>query len=324
VAYVSAMLRHDEADAADEALEKLIKLRGQDDLAVLSLKAQVMHRRGEAKEAVALLKGYAVKRGQSFGQVAAVLEGLKEFAAAEEMYRRHAEKSPNPTAALAYAGFLGRQKRSREAIELCSKAWGKAPAELVADTCLSILEVAEDAEPLLAGVDKQLRQALSKEPKSVALRVACANLRVLQARYDEAERLYREVIAEDRSNFLARNNLAWLLASREGRAPEAQKLIEEALAAGGPQALLLDTQALVFLAAGKPKEAVKLLEELVRDSPREATYLFHLAQAHAANDNRSAARESLRRAERAGLAPASLHPIEKKGYDRLRKALGQM
>ena len=127
VAYVSAMLRHGELDEAEQALGQLEKTIPET-LAFLSLKAQVWHRQGKEKEAVALLRGYANKRGQGFGQVAVVLEELKEYQAAKQMYEKHGEKAPNPTARLAYAGFLGRRGRFKEAYRRVRARLGEVSA----------------------------------------------------------------------------------------------------------------------------------------------------------------------------------------------------
>jgi predicted Zn-dependent protease len=87
----------------------------------------------------------------------------------------------------------------------------------------------------------------------------------------------------------------------------------------GPQPTLLDTQALVFLRAGKIKEAIRLLEDLVVESPKERGYHFHLAQAHLANGNRPDAKRSFEQAGRLGLTKGTLHPLEQQGYEQLRQ-----
>jgi predicted Zn-dependent protease len=319
VAYAAAMLRNGEPDEAEEALKK-VDMAAADNLAVVALRAQLLHRRDKAAEAVALLRGHVMKQDKSYGQVAALLESLKETRAAEEMYRRHAEKSPNPAAQLALAGFLGRQKRAAEALDICERAWGKAPTATVADTCLLILERAD--ERVWDRVDRQLQAALRKEPKSADLRLALAHLRLVQAQYAEAERLYRELIRETRDNLLARNNLAWMLAAQKDRGEDALRLIEEAIRIGGPQPFLLDTKAVAFITARKTKEAIAILDGLVKESPKEATYHLHLAQAHAADKNKRAALLSLKLAQDAGVDPDALHPLERQAYARLLRDLG--
>ncbi len=323
VAFIAALLRHDEVDEAATALEPLEKFRGAaDTLAVVSLKAQVRHRQGKKEEAVRLLTEHAAKNGQAYGLVATVLENLKEPEAAEKMFKRHAEKSSNPAAPLAYADFLGRQKRFAAALDVCRPAWGKNSAPLVANTCMRILQASGDDKEVQAAVEAQFLAALMKEPSSVLLRLALANLRVVQRRYEDAENVYLTLIAENADNYLARNNFAWLLACQKKQLGEARKLIEEAISRAGPRALLLDTKALVCLAEGKPKDAVSLLEGVVAEAPTSATYHFHLAQARLADGNRVGAKRSLLQAQEAGLKAGGLHPLERPGYESLLRNLG--
>jgi Tfp pilus assembly protein PilF len=238
------------------------------------------------------------------------------------MYRQHAEKAANPAAGLAYAAFLGRQNRFTAALDICRGAWSKVPPAQVANACLSILELAAQNKEVQAEVDRQFQAALKKDPRSVVLRLSVANLRVLQRQYADAEEIFRRLIAESKRNALARNNYAWLLACQKERASEARQLIDEAVATAGPLALLLDTKALVCLAEDKPKEAVALLEKVVAEAPKEATYHFHLAQARLADGNHVGARRAVLEAQRVGLKASSLHPLERPGYERLKRALG--
>jgi tetratricopeptide (TPR) repeat protein len=326
MAYISAMLRHDEVEEAELALEQLEKVPSMvGTLPLISLQAQVLHRQGKEKEkkAVQILQDHARTYRQTFAQVALVLEGLKEHQAAEQMYKACAEKSTRPADTLAYASFLRRQKRYEEALDVCEGAWAKCPVEMVANACLGILEASASDQKVQARVDRQFQVALKKNAESVALRHAIANLCVLQRRYDDAEATYRELIARDPRNILARNNLAWMLACQKKRLPDAGKLIAEALDLAGPKETLLDTQALVFLAGGKTKEAILLLKEVAKASDVPG-YHFHLAQAYLADGNRPAAALSLVKARRAGFKGANLHALERPGYDQLVRALPRL
>jgi predicted Zn-dependent protease len=321
--YVSALLRHGEVEEAARALNQLEKVpAAAATLAFVSLKAQVWHRQGKEKEAVNLLIEHATKRGQVFSQVAVILEELKEYKAAEQMYKMQGEKSPNPAALVAFAGFLGRQKRYDEALDVCERAWGKAPAGAIANTCLHLVEATEDNKRVQNRVESQFQAALKKDPRSILLRLSIANLRVLQRQYEAAEQIYRELIREGPGNVLARNNLAWLLACQKKRIPDALTLMEEAIARAGPQATLLDTEALVFLEAGKVQEAVKILEALVVEAPQQPSYYFHLAQAHSANRNRQDAKRALLKAHSLGLKENTLHPLERQAFAQLLRDLG--
>jgi predicted Zn-dependent protease len=328
IAYVSAMLRHDGLDEAEGALDELKKLqpaKGTGALALVLLQAQVMYRRGKEKEAVALLRDYAKQHDQGFGELGLILERLKEYRAAEDMYKLHEQKSPNKTALLAYAAFLGRQKRFAEALDVCERAWAKAPAGVVVSTCLSLLEQAREDRAVQARVERQFLSALQKDPRSVLLRHALANLHVLQARYADAEDVYAKLIRESPGEVGARNNLAWLLACQKKRLKDALGLIRQAVSRAGPRPTLQDTLAFVLLQDGQAKEAAGILEALVKEAPQQATYQFHLAQAFRAEGRRDDARTVWRKAHAAavGLKQSTLHPLERPAYDQLKREFGE-
>jgi predicted Zn-dependent protease len=197
----------------------------------------------------------------------------------------------------------------------------KVPPEAVASACLNLLQADDKSKAVQSRVDRQFAAAVHKHPRSVLLRHALANLRVLQGQYEAAEKVYRDLIRDDPGNVLARNNLAWLLVCQKKRIPDALTLMEEAIARAGPQPTLLDTQALVFLEAGKTKEAVRLFESLVFESPEKPGYYFHLAQAHTANHDRQDARRALMRALSLGLKEKTLHPLERPALEQLLRDL---
>src|SRR5262249_30711997 len=121
-------------------------------------------------------------------------------------------------------------------------------------------------------------------------------------------------------NAVALNNLAYLLAMKEGETAEALGLVERALEQAGPQAELLDTRAVVRLAAKEPSLAVKDLQQALAQAPSAALY-FHLAQAHHAAGDWPAATEALRQGTRAGLRETDLHPLERPALARLTRQL---
>jgi Flp pilus assembly protein TadD len=130
-----------------------------------------------------------------------------------------------------------------------------------------------------------------------------------RGRYSDSESLYRQVLKVEPSNYVALNNLAWLIVQRTGNGGEALPMIETAVHGIGRRADLLDTRGLVYLALGKNEQAVADLKESTADVPTP-TRLFHLARAlHQAHD-RDGAVKALHQAKEIGLQPARLHPIE--------------
>jgi tetratricopeptide (TPR) repeat protein len=148
--------------------------------------------------------------------------------------------------------------------------------------------------------------------------VHLAVLRNLQGRYPEAEALYRKVAAgaDPKAAAMALNNLAWLLALKDGKTAEALELVKRAMEQVGPEPGLLDTRAVVYLKMGQGDQAVKDLEAALADREMPSAY-FHLAQAHQLAGNRFAAAVAWRKAAALGLTADGLDPLERAAYDQL-------
>jgi tetratricopeptide (TPR) repeat protein len=320
--HARSMLRHDELAEAEQALANLKKVDPGGAVTV-EIQARVLSKQGKGKEAVTLLKHHAQGRGVDIATVAALLEQLGEKDAAEEMYREHAGRAAGPAGILVLVGYLGRQKRLREALDASEPAWRTCPPEAVAQACLEAVAVAPGDRRQEERVDRWLTAALAKNPGSPQLTAALGHLRSLQGRDHEAERIYREALRRDSRDAVALNALAWLLALRGGRGAEALDLVQRAFQVIGPHSDLLDTQAVAHLSLGQGERAVSILQDVVTEDPSRAASYFHLAQAHETLKDHQAAAQALRRAQAAGLKVSDLHPLEHPAYERLRRVLGQ-
>jgi tetratricopeptide (TPR) repeat protein len=310
-----SMLRHGQPEAAAEALARLEKT-APDGVETQEINARVLHSQGKREEAVKILQGLASDKRANLAGVAGVLEELNEPEAAESMYRKLVDRSERPTDVLLLIGYLGRRKRIREALDLGERTWGKCPPEAVAEACLLVLEEAPEDRASQDRVARQFEAILAKVPKSPALLAALGHLRALQGRYDDAEAIYRQALASNDRDALAMNNLAWLLALQKRDTGEALTLVEKALDIVGANAALLDTQALVHLSRGQSEQAITILQEVTAERRTGVSY-FHLAQAYQLSGNRTAATQTMRLAETAGLTRAKLHPLERPAYESL-------
>jgi tetratricopeptide (TPR) repeat protein len=326
--YVRRLLQRGEAPAAGPWLAELEKADPQA-LRTLELKARVLKARGEDAEAVAVLKELAHKKPADTGSVAMLLDRLSQEPDAKDSYRKAAEEAylqsvaqeRKPEGLLAFAEFLGRQRRLAEALDRCEEAMQKGPTAPALAVAVGALRAGPAAEEQQARVQRWLREALDKAPDSAALRVPLADLYDLQGRYPEAAAVYRQILQRNERHLLALNNLAWLLAFQDGKAPEALTFINRAIEIAGPSPELLDTHAVVALANGNSEVAIAELQEAVAAAPTATKYL-HLAQAYGAARNRTAAVENVRKAQAAGLDTGHLHPFDRKVYEQLRGDLG--
>jgi tetratricopeptide (TPR) repeat protein len=314
------LLLKGDPDGAQPWLERLEALEPRA-YRTVELKARALKARGNAGEAVALLKANTGEGADRDRSVAALLEELGQPAAAEELYRRGAARSRRPEDSLVLAGFLSRQNRLPEALDLCEKAWGSCPDELAAAATVAALFSAPVDGEQAARAARPLEAAVRRSP-TASLLFQLANVRSLQGNYGEAEQLYRQSIARDPTSSGPLNNLAWLLARHDHRGPEALELVGRALSLGGAGPDLLDTRAVAYLAVGRGDPAVKDLEEALAEAPAPDRYC-RLAQAYLTAGKKEKAAAALRNAKSAGLVENKLHPLELLAYHRLLRDLAQ-
>ncbi len=132
------LLRRGLTDEAQTWLDKLEKLEPRS-LRTIDLKARLLKARGRAGEAAVLLEALVREKADRAGYVARLLEELGQVAAAEKLYRQFASQSREPQAILVLSGFLGRQNRPGEALDLCEKAWTSCPPDAVAEATVAVL-----------------------------------------------------------------------------------------------------------------------------------------------------------------------------------------
>jgi tetratricopeptide (TPR) repeat protein len=334
--YAQSLLGRAETGEAELWLAKLEKLP---DVAgtflLVDLQARVLARRGKAEAALERLREFEENRDAKPAEpdtklalVTAFLDGLsqahaseKRFAtAAEEHYRQLLERRPERI--LDCVAFLTRQGRAGEALELCEKAWqSRPPVDVGVASVAALRALPAPTDEQQQRVERRLTAALQKAPATAASMLVClADLRDLQGRYADAEKLYRQAIAADKNNVIALNNLAYLLALRKEQSAEALELLDRAIGVAGPAPELIDTRALVRLKQGQAQQAIKELEEALTEAPL-ASLCYHLAQAHKVAKNSAAARDALTRAKGLGLRPEQLHSLERAGYQQLHAEL---
>jgi Flp pilus assembly protein TadD len=120
----------------------------------------------------------------------------------------------------------------------------------------------------------------------------------------------------------ALNNLAWLLSLRRPEtAREAVALIDRAVKArGGESPSLVDTRAVARIQLGQIDQAIKDLTVIRQQAPRNPSFAFHLAWAYQARGEGALARQQLQEAERIGLRPGNMDPLELAILRRIRES----
>jgi tetratricopeptide (TPR) repeat protein len=249
-------------------------------------------------------------------------EARREGDKALTRLRRHiARPKAKPEEKLLVLDSLRRQKRFPEAYELCEEMWKDCRPEVAGGASVAILRSMKPTDAQVKRLEDHLQEAIAKcKRKSTVLLLHLADLYDLRGRYTDAEALYKEVLnGKEPRNIVALNNLAWLLAHREGGAAEALQHIEAAVNGIGRRADLLDTRGLVYLKLGKHEAALADFKEANDDAPTP-TRQYHLAKAHFEARNRAAAKDVLQKADRS-LLPGGVHPTEQADCRRLLEEL---
>jgi Flp pilus assembly protein TadD len=84
---------------------------------------------------------------------------------------------------------------------------------------------------------------------------------------------------------------------------------------------LADTRAVARIQLGQVDQALADLLAIRKQSPRRPSFALHLAWAYHAKGRDDRARTELREAEKLGLKPGTLDPLERAIFQRLRKEL---
>lgn len=253
---------------------------------------------------------------QNDGKSKAIQQQYLDFA--EKCYRVMAEKHEKYEMTL--ASFLGRHGKRDEAIDMADKAWKTNKPEAIAAATVRLLNTGDATPKQIERVEQIVNKAAEHFGDRISLDLALAELRTLQKRYDDAEKLYREVLKTDSDNVIALNNLAVFLALRNVKLDDSLAAINKAIEFAGPQATLLDSRASVYLARGELQLALDDIDAALRENLSSVRY-FHQAQIQMATGDKEAARKSMNEALNLGLRADELQPLERPAYRTLREAL---
>jgi uncharacterized protein (TIGR03790 family) len=127
-----------------------------------------------------------------------------------------------------------------------------------------------------AGHVEGLENATRLEPRLGESQLALALIHERDKEYDKAIERYRAILETDDRNFMALNNLAYVLAVRKQQPQEALPFAQRAYLLTREQALTADTLAWVYHLLGDDKTALTLLKDAVRRIPQHPTLRWHL------------------------------------------------
>lgn len=125
-----------------------------------------------------------------------------------------------------------------------------------------------------------LRNWIKKNPSDYVIINVLADYLLLNGHFDEAEKLYAEVVQISPSNAFAWNNLAWLLLQK-GAINEAYFHSKRAIKLKPKDMKIMDIYGLILLERGEIDKATNKIRIAAKNAPNNLNIQFHLAKAYA-------------------------------------------
>ena len=331
----TAALAHLQLNRGDllEARQTLnrLKLRAPNSWEANFEEARYLAKAGRTAEGAKLILNFPWP-GDETQKAVALGRALEEIGSsddAEMLYRKIFDKDKGPMGHVPLAQFLVRRGRGSAAIAILWDIRAKAPAPATA-RLLSISVRSRVAVPVpaadtpawektVAEIEAWVAEKLKESPKNEDLLTASAELADAKGAYDAAIDLYNRAAQHGtpESRGIQLNNVAILTALHKKDGGEATlRLINEAIGLRGPAPSLLDTRAIVRMAAGDYGEAIRDLDIAAKSDPR-AVFQYHMAVAYYRLANAPARTVALAEAKKLGLTKANLHPLEWDEYQKL-------
>jgi tetratricopeptide (TPR) repeat protein len=140
------------------------------------------------------------------------------------------------------------------------------------------------SEEMFEKIDDLMSRVETEEPVSPETIRSLADYWILRGQPERAIPLYEKGLTLDNLNetqaFVFRNNLAMLYSQVLGQHQRALVVVDQALATRRDNITLLNTKGLILINAGRPAEAIPILQRAVELPPhRLPIYYMHLAYA---------------------------------------------
>lgn len=156
----------------------------------------------------------------------------------------------------------------------------------------------------LAGAEAAFQEAIAADGSLTAARYSLGTVYEGQQRFDDAARLYQEILDANPKDAIALNNLAYNLAVHQDKPKEALPMAERAQLLSPRSASILDTLGWIRHLVGDTQGALKALVPAARSMPDSADVQLHAAIVLAEAGYTKDAAQALTNAEKADPAIA--------------------
>jgi tetratricopeptide (TPR) repeat protein len=202
---------------------------------------------------------------QAYLSLAQIAERRQDYAQANAWLDRIENSQDLVQAQTRRASILARQGRMDDARKLIRALPERTPADARLKSMAEV-QLLRDNKQYQAAYDL-LGQVIAKDASDSDLLYDQAMLAEKMGKYDDMERLLRELIAKKPDYHHAYNALGYSLAERNVRLPEAKQLIEKALEFAPGDPFISDSLAWVEYRMGNKAEALRILQKAYKERP---------------------------------------------------------
>ena len=202
---------------------------------------------------------------QAYLSLSQVAERRRDFPQANAWLDRIENSQALVQAQNRRASIMARQGRLDEARQLLRALPERTPADARMKTMAEV-QLLRDNKQYQAAYDL-LAQSIAKDPADTDLLYDQAMLAEKMGRFDDMEKLLRELMAKKPDYHHAYNALGFSLAERNQRLPEARQLIQKALEFAPNDPFISDSLAWVEFRMGNSAEALRILQAAYKERP---------------------------------------------------------
>ncbi len=212
---------------------------------------------------------------QAYLRLAEVAEQKKDYAAAQDWLGRIDNAQDMVSVQSRRAAILAHQGKLDEARALIHALPESTPADARMKISAEV-QILRDNKQYQLAYDV-LVGAVAADPQDLDFQYDLAMIAEKLDRFDETERILRQIIATKPDYHHAYNALGYSLADRNLRLPEARELILKALTFAPNDPFISDSLAWVEYRSGNDAEALRILKKAFADKP-DAEIAAHLGE----------------------------------------------
>lgn len=212
---------------------------------------------------------------QAYLTMAQIFERRRDFTAANAWLDRIENSQDLLQAQNRRASILARQGKMDEARKVIRALPERTPADARMKTMAEIQLLRDNK--MYQQAYELLAKAIAEDPSDTDLLYDQAMLAEKMGRFDDMEKLLRELMVKKPDYHHAYNALGFSLAERNQRLPEAKQLIQKALEFAPGDPFISDSLAWVEFRMGNQAEALRILQAAYKERP-DAEIAAHLGE----------------------------------------------